>query len=52
MPGTQPLFKKDLQKKGKEGGKSRTHGHGGSEDTVHLHFREAFMEEGHLGRAS
>ena len=30
-------------------GRSRTHGHGASEDTIHLQFREALAEEGSLG---
>lgn len=29
--------------------RSQTHGHGASEDTIHLQFREAFTEEGSFG---
>lgn len=38
-----------MRKKGKEGGKGRPQGHGGSEDTVHLRLRAAFIEEDTLG---
>ena len=29
--------------------RSRTHGHGAREDTIHHQFREAFAEEGSFG---